>query len=249
MVNYIRKKINKSRDKFMLNKLHETCDIQRFNRVIRLIGEYNLQKKYFMIPDKNGITLLSKAIVSGSFELTKILIEYCKDNLMKEDIMKFNTYYQSTVFERAIYYGYLKIVNLLIEKYNLQKEDIKIIHSNGNNALYKSIYFGDIEIAKLLCIKGNVTREDILMECDDYGRTIMYRATLLNCIDSTLLNCIDLIQLLCDIGNLTKKDIMKQMYVGVSLYDIAVEPIRQIFKKIIFKEDINGILDDIIISF
>ena len=97
-----------------------------------------------------------------------------------------------------------------------------------------------MELLLTICIKGNLQKKEFML-VDISDSTILFEAT-----ERYLY---DVVELLINTGMVCKEDIMKENTARKSAYNITSNDIsmRQIFDEIMFMEDIDCTIKDIII--
>ena len=100
--------------------------------------------------------------------------------------------------------------------------------------------FKIVELLLTICIKGNLQKKEFML-VDISDSTILFEAT-----ERYLY---DVVELLINTGMVCKEDIMKENTARKSAYNITSNDIsmRQIFDEIMFMEDIDCTIKDIII--
>jgi len=168
-----------------------------------------------------------------------ILVALAKYNLVKEEILDVDKFNQTLLYQ-AIRYNQISIAKMLLElysKYNLPLEDIMVKNIYGITALMITCFCGNLDIIKIMHYKYNFTQEDILMK-DNVGQTSLYMA----CEN----NQYDVVKFLLEICiNLTKEDIMMKNIYGYSAYESSNKPITLLLDRLLFMNDINGMIQDI----
>ena len=192
--------------------------------------------------------MLKDACMNNDFNTIKMLME--KYNLQKEDIVN-EIYWFESAFNLACRHCDYETILFFIEKYNLNKEDI--LRQDlllGRTNLHVAICRHDdsinrfkiVELLLTICINENLQKKEFML-VDMFDHTILFEAI--------LRHQYDIVELLINTGMVCKEDIIKENNSGESAYNITSNDIsmsiRKLFDEIMFMEDIDCTIKDIII--
>ena len=126
------------------------------NNILKTLLEKPYSQKYFMIQNKDGLTLLMFAITKNNMEIVQLLLT--KKSIEKSFTIQDKNGYTPLIW--AITQNNMEIVQLLLTKKSIEKS-FTIQNNDGNTPLLVAIKIKNIDIIKLLLtipiIKDSIT--------------------------------------------------------------------------------------------
>jgi len=152
------------------NMLHKLCSGDKINTFKLLVEKFNLQKKDFLIKDHYGHTLFHCTVKFNSMNIFNYLMSLQGElSICKEDVLIKN-YYNDTILDIACQNGFLHIIKILINRFNIEKKYI-LTYYKRLNVLMGAIYNEQINTVKFLLDVYNIQKDDILAQ-NDYHTSI-----------------------------------------------------------------------------